>query len=223
MSSGIASLFYGAPIVNRFYFASMLFVLPSLLAYLILNKSNKFNKPIYLLMLVAGLMVITAAYSRYINDSGTYFQNIHSIRNSLKPEKVGIDVPASRYSSALKLQIEDAKMKFKEEDIMFCANHDKSHIIQYVYRQKNILFDRFIPHEVADCATNPKAVGKRIVYHKKLIHFLWVLMVLLSLRALFGLTKIPATFKLDNGQCQLFSPTRRCTFAPNKSGQKYID
>ena len=163
VSSGIASLFYGAPIVNRFYFASMLFVLPSLLAYLVLNKSNKFNKPIYLLMLVAGLMVITAAYSRYINDSGTYFQNIHSIRNSLKPEKVGIDVPASDIAR-LKLQIEDAKMKYNEGDIMFCADHDKSHIIQYVFRQKNILFDRFVPHEVSDCAINPKAVGKRIVY-----------------------------------------------------------
>ena len=163
ISSGIASLFYGAPIVNRFYFASMLFVLPSLLAYLILNKSNKFNKPIYLLMLVAGLMVITAAYSRYINDSGTYFQNIHSIRNSLKPEKVGIDVPASDIAR-LKLQIEDAKMKYNEGDIMFCADHDKSHIIQYVFRQKNILFDRFVPHEVSDCAINPRAVGKRIVY-----------------------------------------------------------
>ena len=163
ISSGIASLFYGAPIVNRIYFASMLFVLPSLLVYLVLNKSTKFNKPIYLLILVAALMVVTAAYSRYVNDSGTYFQNVHSIRNSLKPDKVGIDIPTSEIAS-IKAQIDAAKMKFKEEDIMFCANHDKSHIIQYVYRQKNILFDRFIPHEVADCATNPKAVGKRIVY-----------------------------------------------------------
>ena len=163
ISSGIASLFYVAPIVNRIYFASMLFVLPSLLAYLVLNKSTKFKKPIYLLILLAALMVVTAAYSRYVNDSGTYFQNVHSIRNSLKPDKVGIDIPTSEIAS-IKAQIDAAKMKFKEEDIMFCANHDKSHIIQYVYRQKNILFDRFIPHEVADCATNPKAVGKRIVY-----------------------------------------------------------
>ncbi|HMS27494.1 MAG TPA: hypothetical protein PKC80_09000 [Burkholderiaceae bacterium] len=163
LSSGIASLFYVAPIVNRFYFASMLFALPSLLAYLALNKSTKFNKPIYLLILIAGLMVLTAAYSRYVNDSGTYFQNIHSIRNSLKPEKVGIDIPAAEILS-IKAQIDEANMKYKDEDIMFCANHDKSHIIQYVYRQKNILFDRFIPHEIADCKSNPKAVGKKIVY-----------------------------------------------------------
>ena len=113
--------------------------------------------------MVLVLMGLTAVYSRYINNGGTYFQNINSIRNSLKPEKVGIDLPASEIES-IKAQIEAAKSKHGDNNIMFCANYDKSHIIQYVYREKNILFDRFAPHEVADCEKNPKAKDKRIVY-----------------------------------------------------------
>lgn len=163
LSSGIASLVYPAPIINRLYFASFLYVLPSLLAYLILSQTRKFNKPIYLLLFVLMLMGLTAAYSRYVNHGGTYFQNIHSIRNSLKPEKVGIDIPASNIDS-IKMQIDAAKYQYGENNIMFCANYDKSHIVQYVYRQKNILFDRFAPHEVADCVKNPKSKDKRIVY-----------------------------------------------------------
>jgi hypothetical protein len=163
LSSGVASLFYPAPIINRLYFASMLFILPSFLSYLILNKTAKFKHPIYLLLMVLVLMGITAVYSRYINNGGTYFQNINSIRNSLKSEKVGIDLPVSEIES-IKKQIDAAKMKYSDSDIMYCANYDKSHIVQYVYRQKNILFDRFAPHEVADCEKNPRAKDKRIVY-----------------------------------------------------------
>jgi hypothetical protein len=162
-SSGLASLFYGAPIVNRIYFASLLFILPALLTYLILSKTVRFNHPIYLLLLVFGLMGVTAAYSRYINHGGTYFENINSIRKSLKLEKVGIDLTPAELDD-IKMQIDAAKRTYKNEDIMYCANFDKSHIIQYVYRQKNILFDRFVPHEIADCANNSKVEGKRIVY-----------------------------------------------------------
>ena len=165
LSSGIASLFYGAPIVNRIYFASLLFILPSLLAYLVLRKSVRFNHPIYLLMFVLALMGATAAYSRYVNHAGTYFQNINSIRNSLKSEKVGIDLTTTEVSD-IKNQIDQARRAYKDEEIMYCANYDKSHIVQYLYRQKNILFDRFAPHEVADCMSNPKAKDKHIVYIK---------------------------------------------------------
>lgn len=163
VSSGIASLFYPAPIINRLYFASFLFVLPPLLFYLILKKSKNFNKPIYLLIFILVLMGLVAAYSRYVNQGGTYFQNVHSIRNSLKPERVGIDLSAADIDS-VKLQIDAAKNQYGDSNIMFCANYDKSHIVQYVYRQKNILFDRFAPHEVSDCVKNPKSKDKRIVY-----------------------------------------------------------
>lgn len=162
-SSGIASLFYPAPIINRLYFASFLFVLPPLLVYLILKQSKLFNKPVYLLLFVLILMSLVAAYSRYVNQAGTYFQNINSIRNSLKPQRVGIDLSVAEIDS-IKAQIDAAKSQYGDSNIMFCANYDKSHIVQYVYRQKNILFDRFAPHEVADCVKNPKSKDKRIVY-----------------------------------------------------------
>ena len=141
LSSGITSLFYSADILNRLYFASLLFILPSLLAYLVLNKIEKFKSPIYLLLVVVGLMGVTAVYSRYINNAGTYFQNINSIRNSLKPEKVGIDLPATEIES-IGRQIQAAEKIYGVDGVHFCANYDKAHIVWFIYRQKNMRFYR---------------------------------------------------------------------------------
>ena len=162
-SAGLASIFYHSRLVNRIYFASLLYILPALLAYLILQQSKRFHHPIYLLLSVIFLMGSTAVYSKWFNHGGTYYQNINSIRNSLNPENVGINLSATEIDS-IKTQLDMAKINYGNDSIVYCANFDKSHIIRYLYRQKNILFDRFVPHEVSDCVANPKAVGKRIVY-----------------------------------------------------------
>jgi hypothetical protein len=162
-SSGVTSLFYHSRLVNRIYFASLLFILPSLLIYLVLHRTRKFKHPIYLLLIILITIGLTTAYSRYINNGGTYFQNVNSIWNSLTPEKVGIDLPLEQIES-IKLQIDVAKIKYGNESIIFCATYDKSHIVRYLYRQKNILFDRFRPHEVSDCISNPSSIGKQIIY-----------------------------------------------------------
>jgi hypothetical protein len=162
-SSGIMSLFYDASIVNRVYFASLLFILPSLLIYLILNKTNKFKQPNNLLLAVLLLMGLTALYSRYINNGGTYFENVNSIRNSIKPEKMNINLMPSDIDG-IKLQIDAARIKYNDDEIIYCANYDKSHIIKYMYAQKNIIFERGEPHVIDDCVTSPKAKDKQIVY-----------------------------------------------------------
>lgn len=163
LSSGITSLFYSADILNRLYFASLLFILPSLLVYLVLNKTEKFKSPIYLLLLVIGLMGLTAIYSRYFNNAGTYFQNINSIRNSLKPDKVGIDLPVAEIES-IGRQIQAAEKKYGADGVHFCADYDKAHIVWFIYRQKNMRFYRNgVTYGLDQCIDDSRAAKKHLI------------------------------------------------------------
>jgi ABC-type multidrug transport system fused ATPase/permease subunit len=163
LSSGITSLFYPADILNRLYFASLLFILPSLLVYLILNKSKNFKHPIYLLLIVLTLMVVTSFYSRYINNAGTYFQNVNSIRNSLKQDKVGIDLPVGEIES-IGRQIREAEKLHGLEGVHFCANYDKAHIVWFIYRQKNIRFYRNgMTYGLDQCIDDSRAAKKQLI------------------------------------------------------------
>jgi hypothetical protein len=163
VSSGVVSLFYPADIINRLYFASMLFVLPSLLAYLVLHQTKKFKHPIYLVLIVFVLMGMMAAYSRYLNHGGTYFENVNSIRNSLKPDKVGIDLPAAEIES-IGRQIRDAEKLYGVDGVHFCANYDKAHIVWFIYRQKNIRFYRNgITYGLDQCTDDSRAAKKHLI------------------------------------------------------------
>lgn len=163
LSSGITSLFYPADILNRLYFASLLFILPSLLVYLLLDKTTKFRHPIYLLIIVLAIMGLTAVYSRYINHGGTYFENINSIRNSLKPDKVGIDLPAGEIES-IGRQIQAAEKIYGVDGVHFCANYDKAHIVWFIYRQKNIRFYRNgMTYGLDQCIDDSRAAKKQLI------------------------------------------------------------
>jgi hypothetical protein len=163
LSSGITSLFYPADILNRLYFASLLFILPSLLVYLILNKTERFKAPIYLLLVVIGLMGGTAVYSRYVNNAGTYFQNVNSIRNSLKPDKVGIDLSVPEIE-AIGRQIREAEKLYGVDGVHFCANYDKAHIVWFIYRQKNIRFYRNgMTYGLDQCIDDSRAAKKQLI------------------------------------------------------------
>ena len=162
-SSGLASLIYGAPIVNRIYFASLVYLLPAIFAYLLVENIEKIRKPIFLLIIVALIMGGVLIYSRYFNDAGTYFRNVHSIRNSLHKERIYINVTDVEIAS-IGEQIAYADKKYGVENIMYCASYDKSHIIRYKYERKNINFDRSVAHAIEDCASSPLSKGKIIVY-----------------------------------------------------------
>jgi hypothetical protein len=162
-SSGLASIVYGAPIVNRIYFASLIFLLPAIFAYALVENFKKIRNPIFLLLVVLLLIGGILIYSRYFNNAGTYFKNVHSIRNSLYKERVYINVTDAEIA-LIGEQIIDAEKKYGKENIMYCANYEKSHIIRYKYQRKNINFERSVVHVVRDCISSPLSKGKIIIY-----------------------------------------------------------
>lgn len=140
-SAGIASLISYDGIVNRYYFASFVFMMLPMVAYSMVWNVKFLRHPTILIAIVMVLMGLVFSYSRSINHGGIYYQNIKSIRDSLYQDRVGLDMPAIEVES-IGRQIDEADKKYGSDQIIFCANYDKSHVVRYVYRKENILFHR---------------------------------------------------------------------------------
>lgn len=140
-SAGIASLISYDGIVNRYYFASFVFMMLPMVTYSLVWNIKLLRHPTILAAIVMVLMGLVFSYSRSINHGGVYYQNVKSIRDSLYQDRVGLDMPAREIES-IGRQISEAEKKYGAEQIIFCANYDKSHVVRYIYRKENILFHR---------------------------------------------------------------------------------
>ena len=94
-----------------------------------------------LIVLVAMTMSFVFSYSKIYNKGGVYYQNVKSIRDSLYVDRVGVNLPISEIES-IGHQIRVAENKYGSDKVHFCTSYDKAHIVWYVYRQKNMRFDR---------------------------------------------------------------------------------
>lgn len=140
-SAGLVSLISYNEIVNRYYFSSLVFILIPLFIYLVACHLKFLRNPIYLLATVLGCMGLVFYYSKLHNNGGVYYQNVKSIRDSLYADRVGIDMPASEIES-IGRQIRAAENKYGSDKVRFCTSYDKAHVVWYIYRQKNMRFDR---------------------------------------------------------------------------------
>ena len=161
-SAGIASLISYDGIVNRYYFASFVFVLVPLSLYLVVCHFKFLQHPVALILIVLVFMGLVFSYSKLFNDGGVYYKNLMSIRNSLYQDRVGLDMPVSEIES-IGRQIRVAETQYGADQIMFCANYDKSHIVRYIYRKNNILFDRNPLHTLDDCRDYAKSKNKLVI------------------------------------------------------------
>lgn len=161
-SAGIASIISLAGIVNRFYFASFVFVLVPLCLYLVVCHFKILQHPVVLILTVLVLMGLVFSYSKLLNHNGVYYQNVKSIKNSLHQDRVGIDMSASEIES-IGRQISAANAQYGSNQIFFCADYDKSHIIRYIYRQNNILFDRDPRYTLEDCHNEAQLKNKLVI------------------------------------------------------------
>lgn len=162
-SAGLASLISYDGIVNRYYYASLIFLILPLVAYLIVINFKTIKHPIGLMGLVFFAMLSVLMYSKKINNEGVYFKNVQSIRNSIKTKKVDIGVSDDSIS-LIGLKIKTAEAKFQGVGFIYCGSFESLYIARYVYRKENMLFDRLGNYTIADCEDYAKNFGKKIVY-----------------------------------------------------------
>jgi hypothetical protein len=139
--SGVTALVSYDEIVNRYYFASFIFLLLPLCLYLLLKYLKISNSPSVLIVLILTCMGLVFAYSKIVNSEGVYYKNVTSIVNSIDQKRVGLETSASEIES-IGQQIKAAQAQYGTENIIYCSTYDKGHIVKYIYRQENIAFWR---------------------------------------------------------------------------------
>lgn len=162
-SAGLASLISYDGIVNRYYFASLIFLLLPLCAYLVAINFKVIKHPVSLLGLVFLAMLVVLMYSKKINNEGVYFKNVQSIGNGIKTKKINIGV-SDAFILNTGLQIEVAENKYSNNSFNYCGSFESLYIARYVYGKKNMLFDRLGNFSIVDCAEHAKDLSKKIVF-----------------------------------------------------------
>jgi hypothetical protein len=164
-TAGLASLISYDGIVNRYYYASLVFLALPFCAYLIVINLKIIKHPIGLLGLVFFAMLSVLIYSKKINNEGTYFKNVQSIRNSIKSKKIDIGL-SDDFISTVGFKVRAAELEFQNVGYIYCGSFESLYIARYVYRKENMLFDRLGNYSTADCEDHAKNFGKKIAYLK---------------------------------------------------------
>ena len=162
-TSGFASLISYDGIVNRYYFASFVFMAIPLSAYLSVMHIKMIKQPVSLIVLVFSLMIATFLYSKIKNNEGVYYQNVKSIVDSIKGNKINIGVPDDDIES-IRLQINAAEQKYQASEFVYCGAFESLYVIYYVFGKRNLLFNRLGNHTLNACEEYAKNNNKIIVY-----------------------------------------------------------
>jgi hypothetical protein len=162
-SAGLASLISYDGIVNRYYYASLIFLVLPLFAYCLVINFKAIKHPLGLLGLVLFAMLSVLIYSKKINNEGVYFKNIQSIRNSIKTKKIDIGV-SDAFIASTGLQVGVAESKYINTRFVYCGSFESLYITRYIYGKKNMLFDRLGDFSVTECENHAKNHGYKIAY-----------------------------------------------------------
>jgi hypothetical protein len=162
-SAGLASLISYDGIVNRYYFASLIFLIIPLSAYFIIINFKSIRYPIGVICLTFLIMLMVLFYSKKINNEGVYFKNVQSIVKSIKAKKIDVGV-SDAFILSTGLQIDVAETKHASNSFNYCGSFESLFIARYVYGKKNMLFDRLGNFSNTECENHARDFGKKIVY-----------------------------------------------------------
>lgn len=162
-SSGFLSLVSYDEIVNRYYFASFLFLSIPLCIYLFILKFKIFIRPLYLIIITFLIIFLVYSYSKFVNEQGIFYKNIKSIAVSLKSKGIEMEVSQEEMTK-IGEQIQSAELSKNTNNFIYCGLFHHIYIARYVYDRKNVFFDRLGNYTINDCEQYAKNMGKNVVY-----------------------------------------------------------
>lgn len=162
-TSGLASLISYDGIVNRYYFASFVFLAIPLAVYVAVTHIKSIGQPMALIALVVLLMAATFFYSKIKNKEGVYYKNVMSIVGSIRDNKINIDVTDDEIED-IRLQLMNAEKKYQASQFMYCGAFESLYVAYYIFGKRNLVFYRLGNHTLEDCMANAKINNKHVVY-----------------------------------------------------------
>ena len=162
-SSGFLSLVSYDGIVNRYYFASFLFLSIPLCTYLIIIKLKITTSPVNLIIATSLIIVVVYSYSKFVNEHGVFYKNIKSIAVSIKSKGIEMEVTQEEIKK-IGSQIQLTEISKNTNNFVYCGLFHHIYIVRYVYDRKNVFFDRLANYTINDCEQYAKNMGKNVVY-----------------------------------------------------------
>ena len=162
-SSGLASLITYDAIVNRFYYASFVFLAIPLLGYFLCTHIKYLFHPIGIVGISFLIMYGTFIYSAKINNTNVYADNVKSIFRSISDKKINIGLSDAKIQD-ISMQLHEAEKKYKVEDFIYCGTYDNLHVVYYIFNKKNVIFVRHGHKTFDGCEEYAKSIGKYAIY-----------------------------------------------------------
>ncbi len=162
-SAGLVSLISYDGIVNRYYFASYIFLLIPMVIYLLFCTWIKNNNPIYLIVVTLLIVLSTFMYSNFVGKHGIYYENVHSIINGILAKKIDIGLPEEEIRD-IERQLISAEQRFKSDEFIYCGAFESLYVAYYVFGKRNLVFTRLGNHTLEACEAQAKKDNKFVVY-----------------------------------------------------------
>ena len=140
-TAGLLSLISYDGIVNRYYFASFVFLSLPLILFICIKKTKLIKQPAWLILLTLLCILTVFLYSKNINNKGTYYQNVKSIKTSLQAKKIYTEVNEFEIKN-VRSQLIEAEKKYANNEIMYCGAYKNLFIAVYFLNRKNVFFER---------------------------------------------------------------------------------
>ena len=162
-SAGLASLISYDGIVNRYYFASYIFLLIPLAIYLLIGTFFKNLNPIFIILVTLSIMFSTFIYSNSNEKRGIYYENIYSISNGISAKKIDIGLSEEEIID-IGRQLVAAEQRFKPAEFIYCGAFESLYVAYYIFGKRNLIFTRLGNHTLEACEAQAKKDNKFVVY-----------------------------------------------------------
>lgn len=161
-SAAVASMISYEYIVNRYYYASYLFLMLPLFVAVVLNGKPSSRKNVIYVVAVAIPVLVLLVYSRSYDENHVLYRNAKSIVSSVKPEKVmfGLSLESK---TLIETNLQRIDSEYKGKSIMLCTDIYTAHYLQHVYKNKNVLYDGGVNYDLLACQKKAAEQNKTVV------------------------------------------------------------
>lgn len=149
-SAALASMISYEYIVNRYYYASYLFLMLPLFFALALNDKIFLKKNLVYIFAIGILIIVNLLYSRNYDQNHALYKNAKSIASSIWPEKVmfGLSLESK---SLIEKNLQAIESDYKNKSILLCTDIYTAHYLKHVYKNKNVLYDGSVNYDLQAC------------------------------------------------------------------------